>query len=143
MQSRLNPYINFMGDARQALTFYQDVFGGELALQTYAEFGAAEDPQDARRIMHGRLEAANGITIMGADAPSVLEDEGSRHMSMISLSLTGQNEAELRGYWDKLSRDGEVTMQLSPQVWGDTFGMCVDKFGVAWMVNIARLEGEA
>jgi PhnB protein len=56
----------------------------------------------------------------------------------ITISLSGDDQDELRGYWEKLSTGGNITMQLEKQMWGDEFGMCVDRFGVAWMVNIAQ-----
>lgn len=136
MKSQLNPYIGFKDTARQAMTYYQEVFGGELKLSTFAEFGVAEDPADAEKIMHGVLTTDNGTVIMAADTPTSM---ASRPVgSTVSLSLNGTDEAELRGYWEKLCDGGVVTMELAPQMWGDTFGMCVDKFGVAWMVNISK-----
>ncbi|HXF02605.1 MAG TPA: VOC family protein, partial [Arthrobacter sp.] len=69
-----------------------------------------------------------------ADTPNSMDyTPGSSH----SLSLSGDNEAELRGYWDKLIDGANVTEPLQQAPWGDTFGMCTDKFGVQWMVNIA------
>jgi PhnB protein len=133
MSTRLNPYIGFRDNARQALEFYQSVFGGELQLSTFADFGASEDPADAGKIMHGQLESRNDLVLMAADTPSSMEySEGGS----ISISLSGEDEEELRGYWDKLAGSGQATMPLEKAPWGDTFGMCVDGFGVAWMVNI-------
>lgn len=134
MNSRLNPYINFADTARQAMTFYQEVFGGELTLDTFEEYGMSEDPADADRIMHAALTTDNGTTIMAADTPRSLP--APMPGATMSLSLSGTDEAELRGYWDKLSDGGKITMQLAPQIWGDVFGMCVDKFGIHWMINI-------
>jgi len=132
MASRLNPYISFNGNARQAMEFYKDVFGGELNLNTFGEFG--QSGPDADKVMHAQLEAPNGFTLMGADTP-----EGMQHTpgDTIMVSLSGDDNAELRGYWDKLAASGKVTMPLEKQMWGDEFGMVVDQFGVPWMVNIA------
>ena len=133
MASRLNPYISFGDNARQALEFYRDVFGGELTTSTFGEFG--QDGPGADLIMHGQLETPSGYTVMGADTPPGME---RREGSAITVSLSGDDRDELRGYWDKLSGGGgQVTMPLEKQMWGDEFGMCVDQFGVAWMVNIA------
>jgi PhnB protein len=133
MSSQLNPYLNFNGDARQALEFYTSVFGGKLTLSTFADFGAAGTP-DADRIMHGQLETDAGYTIMGADVTSEME---YHPMAGFSVSLSGDDGDALRGYWAKLSVNGTVTMPLAKQAWGDDFGMCVDSFGVSWLVNIA------
>lgn len=137
---RLNPYISFRDDAREAMEFYRSVFGGELTTSTFAELGASEDPSEGDKIMHSQLEAPNGLVLMGADTPSQMEyDEGAR----ISVSLSGDDEAELRGYYEKLSADGTVVMPLEQAPWGDHFGMCRDRFGVAWLVNISTGAGAA
>lgn len=134
MASRLNPYISFKDNAREALEFYHAVFGGKLQLSTFQEFGAVQDPADADKIMHGMLEAENGITFMGSDTPSFMEyTPGSR----ISMALNGDDEAEFKGYFEKLSEGGRVAMPLGKAPWGATFGMLTDKFGVEWLVNIA------
>lgn len=134
MASRLNPYISFAGNARQALEFYKDVFGGTLALSTFGELGAQDSP-GADKIMHGMLETDSGFTLMGADtAPGMEYNPGDN----VAVSLSGDDADELRGYWQKLSDGGTVSVPLEQQVWGDEFGMCVDQFGVAWMVNIAQ-----
>ena len=134
MTSRLNPYIAFSGTARQAAEFYRDVFGGNLALNTYGESGAAA-PGDEDKIMHGQLETPTGYTLMVSDMPPGMDLSGG---SDISISLSGDDADDLRGYFAKLAEGGNVTMPLEKQVWGDEFGMCVDRFGIAWMVNIAQ-----
>src|SRR5271166_4789771 len=133
MASQLNPYLNFNGTTRQALEFYQSVFGGTLNLNTFGDFGATDAP-DANRIMHGVLETGAGYTIMAADAYS---DQQHQPMAGFAVSLSGDDEA-LRGYWEKLSDGGTVTMPLQKQVWGDEFGMLTDRFGVPWLVNISQ-----
>ena len=134
MPTTLNPYLGFRDNAREAMTFYQSVFGGELALSTFGEFQASEDPAEADKIMHGMLTASNGLVLMGADTPNGMDLASG---SSISVSLSGDDEAELRGYWEKLSGDGgSVTVPLEPAPWGDIFGMCTDRFGTAWLVNV-------
>lgn len=134
MPTTLNPYLGFRDNAREAMTFYQSVFGGDLALSTFGEFQASEDPAEADKIMHGMLTANNGLVLMGADTPNGMD---LAQGSSISVSLSGDDEAELRGYWDKLSGDGgTVTVPLERAPWGDIFGMCTDKFGTAWLVNV-------
>jgi PhnB protein len=132
--SLLNPYISFDGNARQAMEFYQGVFGGSLTLNTYGEYGAQDAPE-ADKIMHGMLETDAGLTLMGADTPPGTEHEPGNN---ISVSLSGEDADELRGYWEKLADGGTVSVPLEKQMWGDEFGMCVDRFGISWMVNIGQ-----
>lgn len=134
MTVRLNPYLNFRNSAEAALTFYQSVLGGELTLSRYGDSGMADDPADANKIMHGQLETPAGFTLMAADVPGVMPlSDGSS----MSVSLSGDDEATLRGYWNGLVAGGQLTVPLEKAPWGDTFGMFTDKFGVAWLVNIA------
>jgi PhnB protein len=131
MSSRLNPYISFRDNAREALEFYRSVFGGELTINTYGEFGG----EASDKIMHGQLETPAGYTLMAADtAPEMEYTPGSA----ITVCLSGDDAEELHGYWDKLSDGGMVAVPLEKQMWGDEFGQCTDRFGVAWMVNISQ-----
>jgi PhnB protein len=131
--SRLNPYIAFSDDARQALEFYRGVFGGELHLSTFGESGMADGP-DADKVMHGQLETPAGYTLMAADTPTGMDRTVGTN---VSISLSGDDGDDLRGWFAALAEGGTVTMPLEKQMWGDEFGMCVDRFGVAWMVNIS------
>lgn len=134
MPSILNPYLSFRDNARQAMDFYRDVFGGELNVNTFGEYHASQDPTETDKLMHAQLTTPSGFTLMASDTPNSMEFRGDNG----SISLSGDNEAELRGYWDKLSSGGgRVMVPLDKQMWGDTFGMCTDKFGTNWMVNIA------
>ncbi len=134
MTVRLNPYLSFRDDARQAMEFYKSVFGGELAIDTYGASGMSDDPGQADKVMHAQLEAADGLVLMASDSPPGMPfSEGSQ----ISVSLSGDDEATLRRYWDGLIEGGSVTMPLEKAPWGDTFGMCADRFGINWLVNIA------
>lgn len=133
MSVQLNPYLNFRDNAREALAFYHSVFGGELTASTFAEFHASDDPAEADKIMHGQITAPGSLVLMASDTPNSMDYQPGNNYS---VSLSGDDESTLRGYWDKLSADGTVTMPLNKAPWGDTFGMCVDKFGVQWLVNI-------
>jgi PhnB protein len=116
------------------MELYRSVFGGEVQLSTFGESGVPHDPSDADKVLHSQLETPGGLVLMASDAPSSMElDEGSS----ISISLSGDDEAELRGYFEKLAASGEATMPLGKAPWGDWFGMCTDRFGVHWLVNIA------
>ncbi|ADB35573.1 Glyoxalase/bleomycin resistance protein/dioxygenase [Kribbella flavida DSM 17836] len=132
MASRLNPYIAFDGAAREAMEFYQGVFGGDLVLNTFGEFGAPDSP-DADKIMHSQLETPSGYTLMASDVPEGMEFTPGTN---VSVSLSGDDSDELHAYWDKLADGGTIGVPLEKQMWGDEFGMCVDRFGTAWMVNI-------
>jgi PhnB protein len=117
------------------MEFYHKVFGGTLTMQTFKDFGISQTPAEDNKIMHSMLTADNGIVFMASDTPDSMEHQTGTHMSM---SLSGDNEVELRGYYTKLVAGGTVSMPLEKAPWGDTFGMCTDKFGVAWMVNISE-----
>ncbi len=136
MTTRLNPYLGFDGTAREAMEFYRSVFGGELSLSTFADFQASQDPADQDKVMHGMLETPTGLVLMGADSPSAM---GAAPGSSISVSLSGdaEDEAEMTGWWERLCDGGTVTVPLEKAPWGDLFGMCTDRYGTAWMVNIA------
>jgi PhnB protein len=134
MQSQLNPYINFKDNTRAAMEFYHSVFGGKLNIGTFKEFNASQDPSEDNLIMHSQLEDDNGIILMASDTPNRMEYRPGTNMS---VSLSGDNEAELTEYYNKLSDGGTVTMPLQKAMWGDSFGMFVDKFGVQWLVNIS------
>ena len=132
--TQLNPYINFRGRAKEAMEFYHSVLGGDLTSSTFAEFqmpGVAED--DANNIMHSQITTPGGLTLMASDVPGSmpLPDQ-----SFITVSLSGTDEAELRGYWDGLADGATVAMPLAAAPWGDYFGQLTDRFGVSWLVNI-------
>ncbi len=136
MASKLNPYISFKNNAREAMELYKTVFGGKLTLRTFGEAGMSKDETSANNIMHAELIADNGITIMASDTPDHMEYKPGS--SNVNVSLSGDDEAELKGYWDKLADGAEISMALAKAPWGDTFGMLTDKFGINWLVNIAE-----
>lgn len=133
MATRLNPYLSFAGNARQAMEFYQEVLGGTLVMNTFGEFGSAGEPF-ADQIMHAMLETEAGYTLMASDTPPGMSHTPGDN---ITISLSGEDADLLRGYWAKLSEGGTVSVPLERQMWGDDFGQCVDKFGIGWLVNIA------
>jgi PhnB protein len=116
------------------MEFYSSVFGGTLDLRPYGQYGPP-DPATADKIMHGQLETANGFTLMAADSPP---GQSPNVGDNVSVCLSGEDGDELHGYWDKLSDGATVTVPLEKQMWGDEFGMCTDKFGIHWMVNIGQ-----
>ncbi|MER7072325.1 VOC family protein [Terrabacter sp. NPDC000476] len=133
MVTRLNPYLGFEDTARAAMEFYRSVFGGDLAVSTFGEFGAGGPAAD--RVMHAQLETPSGFTLMAADTP-----EGAppfERGTNMTVSLTGDERDVLVGYFERLAEGGTVTTPLEKQVWGDEFGMLTDRFGIGWLVNIA------
>ncbi len=136
MTSRLNPYLSFRDTAKEAMEFYQSVFGGTLTRSTFAEFQVSQDPAEQDKTMHAMLETDGGLVLMGADTPNSMEYTPGTNYA-VSLSGDSADETELRRFWDGLSAGGTVTMPLNKAPWGDSFGMCLDRFGVSWMVNIA------
>ena len=141
MPSRLNPYLTFQGNAREAMEYYRDVLGGNLTLMSYAEGGLEHEPGDADKVMHGQLETDSGYTLMGADAAAGIP---SQPMSGVQISLSGEadTDAELTGYFERLAEKGTVVEPLVTAPWGDKFGMVTDPYGVLWMVNIAGSRQE-
>jgi PhnB protein len=137
MSSTLNPYLSFRDSAREAMAFYQSVLGGELTQNTFADFGLSDDPAEKDKIMHSSLATTAGFTLMGADTPAA---EELTLGNTVAVSLSGDNEAELRGYWEKLAEGATIIQPLSKAPWGDSFGMLTDRFGIGWLVNIASVE---
>jgi PhnB protein len=133
MATKLNPYLNFRGTAREAMEFYASVFGGELTLNTFGDIGGMGlDESERQNIMHSQLDAGPDLTLMGADVPGSMEIAPNG-----SISLSGDDEAQLRSWWEGLAAGGSITVPLEKAPWGDTFGMLVDRFGVSWLVNVS------
>ena len=138
MSAQLNPYLTFPGTAREAMTYYQEVFGGDLTLSTFGEFGA--DGEGSEGIMHAQLETPQGFVLMASDtAPG--QGDGFTPGDHMSVSLSGDDDA-LRGIWEGLAEGATVTMPMEKQMWGDEFGMLTDRFGIPWMVNIGSTSAE-
>lgn len=131
-----NPYIFFQGNCREAMEFYQNIFGGELYFQTHEESGQDASSEWKDKIMHAAL-TQGAVTLMGSDT-----EQASSRAAKITLSLNGDEEKELTDIFNRLSEGGEVQYPLKKEFWGDIFGSFTDKFGVEWMVSIAtKKEG--
>ena len=111
MTSRLNPYLSFRDNARDAITFYESVFGGELNISTFGDYQASQDPEEADKVMHAMLVSPQGLTLMASDTPNGMEYNPGNNIS-VSLSGDSADEAELRGYWDKLVDGGTSPCRL-------------------------------
>ena len=120
------------------MEFYRGVFGGSLRINTFGEYGS-DDPAIADKTMRAILQTDRGLTLMASDAaPGMQVTSGDT----IAISLIGEDADELRGYWQKLADGGSIAMPLEKQMWGDEFGMCIDRFGVPWMVDIVQASAQ-
>ena len=131
----LNPYLNFRGSTREAMEFYQSVFGGELTLSTFEELGGEVGDDEKSLIMHSQLTTPGGLTLMAADVPKHMSYSAGENAN--SVSISGDDDATLRGYWDGLTAGATIQEPLTVAPWGDAFGMFVDRFGIHWLVNIS------
>ncbi|MFB8146825.1 VOC family protein [Microbacterium sp. NPDC056003] len=130
----LNPYLSFKNQAREAMTFYQSVFGGELDISTFGQYeGMVQDPSENDLVMHSQLSTPDGFVLMGADTPSGVE---YREPAGISVSVSGDDEAALQAYWNALAAGGTVVMPFETPPWGGRFGMLTDRFGIDWMLAL-------
>jgi len=138
MSTLLNPYLNFRGEARAAMEFYHSVFGGDLTVSTFADFGGMGVPEDEQgNVMHAQLSGPDGLTIMGADVPSSMELAAG---PSFAVSLSGDDDTVLRGWWEALSEGAEIGQPLMDAPWGDAFGSLSDRYGVPWLINISPRE---
>jgi PhnB protein len=136
MTIRLNPYLGFKNNAREAIEFYHSVLGGELTVNTFAELHGSQDPSEDNLVMHSMLVTPNGLTLMASDTPGRMAYNPGDNIT-VSLSGDAEDEEVLKGYWAKLMVGGTESMPLAKAIWGDSFGMGVDRFGIGWLVNIA------
>ncbi|WAC67300.1 VOC family protein [Agrococcus sp. SL85] len=126
--TRLTPYLSFPGTAREALTAYRDVFGGELVLHTKGEFGAEGDPQ---AIAHGMLQGP--VELFGSDAGP---GDAPLRLEGVLLSLLGTADAAtLHRWFDALAEGGTDVDPLQRRPWGDSDGQVTDRFGVRWLIG--------
>ncbi|TDT32748.1 VOC family protein [Naumannella halotolerans] len=132
MVTRLNPYLNFRDEARQALEFYHEGLGGTLDILSFGASGMADDPAVAELVMHGAVVSEIGLTLYAADTPPGMAS--SRMGNAISVALTSDQE-DLRPYWDRLTQGAEIQMPFEIAPWGDRYGAFVDRFGVPWMFD--------
>ncbi|MDQ1535956.1 MAG: PhnB protein, partial [Actinomycetota bacterium] len=110
------------------------VFGGNLTLSTFGEYGQPDAPI-AENIMHAMLETDQGFTLMASDTPPEMTHNPGDN---IAVSLSGDDVDELHRYWESLTDGGTVSVPLEKQMWGDEFGACTDRFGIPWLVNIGQ-----
>ena len=127
-------HLNFRGDARAALEFYQSVFGGDLAVVTYSDAGSVQEESEADQVMWGQVLGGNGFHVMAYDVPSRLAyDQGE---NSFFVSLRGETVDEATGYWEKLAAGATVVIPMGPAGWAPAYGMLRDRFGVVWVVEV-------
>lgn len=136
MTIRLNPYLNFHGQARAALEHYHRVLGGKLEIMRYDSIpGMMGADDEGDKVMHGQLETDDGLTLMAADYPASMESSPDASLGGHSVCMSGDDMNRVQAIWDGLVEDGEVREPLAQAPWGDTFGMLTDGFGVPWMFS--------
>ncbi|GAA2194199.1 VOC family protein [Micromonospora lupini] len=133
MTARVSPYLSFDGNAREAMGFYQSVFGGSLQITTFGDLHGPTDAATDSLVAHVVLRGASGIVLMGSDRTPGDHGAGGTQ----SITLGGDDETELTGYWKRLCADGAVTVPFARSPWGARYGRCTDRFGTDWLVNVA------
>ena len=131
----VTPHLNFRGRAREALTFYREALGGELAVVTYADAHAAQDPAEADQVMWGQVVAPNGARVMAYDVPGATAyDAGT---IAFFVSLRGTDADEVAALWTGLADGATILQDLGPSGWAPLYGMLRDRFGVTWVLDVA------
>jgi len=129
-------HLNFQGQARAALAFYQQVFGGQLMQLTYRDAGRTANEADLDLIVWGQVEAPNGFRIMAFDVAS---DKPWHHgENAFYVSLRGDTQEEIQALWDKLVDGAAIVQGLAPSRWSPMYGMVKDRFGTAWVVDVVE-----
>lgn len=142
-------HLNFRGTARQALEFYRSVFGGEVSIATYGDFGMPAGVPGADKVVFGRLETADGLRLMAYDIPGAVEAEvavtagSTRRENGVTItdrpffqSLQASSLDELSAIWAALAEDAEIVEPLAASAWSAEFGMLTDRFGVTWVLDV-------
>lgn len=128
-------HLNFRGDARAALAFYQSVFGGEMIIVTYGDAGQTPDVAAAEQVMWGQVVSAQGFRIMAYDVQAEMAwHPGER---AFFVALRGTERGEIQSYWDKLCERAHIVQPLGPSAWSPLYGMLTDRFGITWVMDVA------
>ncbi|QRO01508.1 VOC family protein [Archangium violaceum] len=128
-------HLNFRGDARAALEFYQSVFGGDIAIVTYKDAQNVQAPSEANQVMWGQVAAKNGFRVMAYDVPSRMPWDPGKNASFVSVR--GDSDKEITAFWEKLSVGATVAQPLGPSGWAPLYGMLKDRFGITWVLDVA------
>ena len=142
-------HLNFRGDARAALEFYQSVFGGTVTIATYGDFGMPADVPGAENVVFGQVETAQGFRVMAYDIPgqsggSARGAGSTRRENGVTVTdqpffvaVRGETLTEVEGYWAALSVGATIVEPLAASAWSPGFGMLTDGFGVTWILDVA------
>ena len=142
-------HLNFRGDARTALEFYQSVFGGQVTIATYGDFGMPKELPGADNVVFGQVESDHGFRVMAYDIPGQLSGSvdaaGSTHRENgttvtdqpFFVAVRGETLNEVAGYWAALSVGASIVEPLAASAWSPGFGMLTDAFGVTWILDVA------
>ncbi len=128
-------HLNFRGNARAALEFYQSVFGGDITLVTYKDAHNVQDPSEASQVMYGQVAAKNGFRVMAYDVPSRMPWDHGKNAFFVSVR--GDSADEITAIWEKLSAGATVAQPLAPSGWSPLYGMLEDRFGITWVLDVA------
>lgn len=128
---QLNPYLTFDGNCAEAMEFYAAALGGTVHTMTFRDAG-----MDADGVMHCALETPAGFHLYASDTVEGMPVEFVRGNNL-QISISGDDVDALQGYWAALGEGGQVVMPLEKQMWGDTYGLVTDRFGISWHVNIS------
>jgi PhnB protein len=134
MSITTSPHLNFRGDARSALEFYESVFGGQLVAVSYADAHAVTDPAEADQLLFGQVVAEEGFHVMAYDVPSHTPYEPGT--IPVFVSVRGADADEITGYWQKLVEGSTVVVPLAASAWSPLYGMLKDRFGVTWVLDV-------
>jgi len=130
----VHPYIDFGGKCRDAMSFYKDIFHGELTISTFAEFGVPVPEPMKDLAMHSELRA-DGLLLQASDGRP---DQPAQVGNNITLSLQLTDEAEQTRIFNALARGGQVEQTLEDAPWGARFGMLTDRFAIRWLLNCPK-----
>lgn len=134
MTVNVTPHLNFRGDARTALEFYQSVFGGDLVVTTYADMGNAADPAEADLVVWGQVAAANGFRVMAYDVPA--SRPWSQGDDPFFVSVRGDDVEEMDAAWKRLAEGAFIVQPFGSAPWAERYGMLKDRFGVTWVLDV-------
>jgi PhnB protein len=149
MSLKTTPHLNFRGDARAALEFYQSVFGGQTAIHTYGDFGMPKDAPGADKVVFGQVATADGFRVLAYDIPgqsggSADNAGATRREKGVTITdqrffvaVDGDTFDEVKGYWEKLSASASIVEPFAASAWSPGFGMVTDPFGVTWILSVA------
>ncbi len=135
MSIMTTPHLNFRGQAREALAFYQSVFGGAVMIATHSQAYPSFPPEEADLVAFGQVESEEGFRIMAYDVPAARPYDAG--IAPLFVSVRGTDTDELTRLWNGLAEGAVVIQPLAPSTWAPLFGMLTDRFGITWVMDIA------